>query len=63
MVIRDELDFSVAYMKSYAETVCDMYTTEQAEIHDKMIQAVKSKIGKCLFIKACGGCVQDIHPQ
>ena len=56
VVVRDELDFSVTDMESFAETVCDKYTIEQSAIHDKVIEAVKSKRGKCFFIKARGGC-------
>merc|ERR1712041_5708 len=56
VVVRDELDFNVQLMETYAQNVSEKYTTEQAAIHNKVIEAVKSKRGKCIFIKARGGC-------
>ena len=52
VVVRDELDFNVQHMETYAKDVSEKYTTEQAAIHNKVIKAVKSKRGKCIFIKA-----------
>ena len=56
VVVRDELDFNVQLMETYAQNASEKYTTEQAAIHNKVIEAVKSKKGKCIFIKARGGC-------
>ena len=55
-VVRDEMDFNVSFMTTYAHNVSQKYTTEQAVIHNTVIEAVKSKRGKCIFIKAHGGC-------
>ena len=55
-VVRDEMDFNVSFMTTYAHNVSQKYTTEQAAIHNTVIEAVKSKRGKCIFIKARGGC-------
>ena len=56
VVFRDELNFNVQFMTTYAKNVSEKYITEQAVIHNKVIKAVKSKRGKCSFIKAHRGC-------
>ena len=56
VIVRDELDFDVSDASARAEEAQELFTTEQREIFDTLLNAVKAGESKAVFIQAAGGC-------
>ena len=55
VVIREELDFDVSEMLKISETRMNMFTDEQQDIFNTVMEAVKNDIALAMFIDARGG--------
>ncbi len=55
-VIREELDFDFDELKSTAEANIATFTSEQLNVFEKVMDAVKNCKPLCIFLSARGGC-------
>ena len=56
VIVRDELDFDINDASARAEEAQELFTAEQREIFDTLLNAVKAGESKAVFIQAAGGC-------
>ena len=56
VIVRDELDFNVTEAASRAGQAKSRFTDEQAAIFTNIVDAVKSRQQKLVFVQAAGGC-------
>lgn len=55
-MIREEKDYDVDELKASVEDVVPMFTDDQREIYNTVLEAVKQNQSICVFIDARGGC-------
>ena len=56
VIVRDELDFNVSEAAARSAHAQTRFTDEQAAIFNTLLQAVKSRQQKAVFVQAAGGC-------
>ena len=56
VIVRDELDFDINDASTRVEEAQELFTSEQREIFDTLLNAVRAGEPKAVFIQAAGGC-------